>query len=193
MPRSGLDSAQVVEAAAKLVEQQGAGAFSMRALVESLNIQTASLYHHVKSMDVLLTEVCGYAMRMQRDAELKAMEGKQREDAVFALAEAYRRFTGEHGELYRLIIRMAASAWDGMTEASSCVSGPFLRALEGYRLTREEAYHWQRILRGVIHGFASQEDAGFFSHLPVDVGESFQMAIRTCVLGLEQAEAEGSV
>lgn len=188
MPRNGLSKERVVKAAAAMIEQSGSADFSMRALADSLGIKTASLYNHVESMDALMIDVCTYALHMQRDTELQAIDQKIRTDGIFALANAYRSFAREHRELYRLIIHTAASSYDKLTEPSLCAISPFLQILDGYTLTQEQKYHWQHILRGVIHGFVSQEDAGFFSHLPVDVEISFRMAMEAYIVGLEQTE-----
>lgn len=50
--------------------------------------------------------------------------------------------------------------------------------------------HWQRILRSIIHGFLTQEEAGFFQHYPISVEISYQAAIRCFLNGL-YAEIEG--
>lgn len=57
---------RVVEAAAQFIERSGAADFSMRALAESLDIQTASLYDHVESMDALMAAVCAL-LRKKRE------------------------------------------------------------------------------------------------------------------------------
>lgn len=54
MPRNGLSKNRVVEATVALIENVGAAGFSMRALAESLDIKTASLYNHVSIMDALM-------------------------------------------------------------------------------------------------------------------------------------------
>lgn len=188
MPRSGLSKERVVEAAAALIEQSGTADFSMRALADSLNIKTASLYNHVESMDSLMAEVCVYALQLQRRSELAAIEGKSGAEAIRALANAYRTFAKEHRRLYRLMMHTAASCGEQLDEVSQCIVEPFMKALEYAALNEHEKCHWQRVLRGIVHGFVSQEDAGFFSHLPVNVDESFQTAIQCYMDGPAQAE-----
>lgn len=188
MPRSGLSREKVVEAAAELIERRGYAEFSMRALADSLDIKTASLYNHVESMEKLTVEVCAYALRMQYAAQMSAIEGKSGTEAIFALADAYRDFAKRNRELYRLIIGTAAACGDQLEDASRCIVEPFMKALEHTALDYEEKCHWQRVLRGIVHGFVSQEDAGFFSHLPADVEHSFQTAIGCFADGLTQAE-----
>lgn len=188
MPKQGLSKEKVVEAAAALIEQSGTADFSMRALADRLNIKTSSLYNHVENMDALMVAVCAYALQMQRDAEMHAVQGKSDTDAILALANAYRAFASEHKELYRLIMNTAVSCGEQFSEISMCIVEPFMTVLEYTTLTTHEKYHWQRILRGIIHGFVSQEDAGFFSHLLADADESFHMAIQCYMDGLAKAE-----
>lgn len=187
MPRNGLNRERVVEAAAKLIEQQGVVGFSMRQLAEELNVKTASLYNHVTSFEALLTDVCTYALHLQWEAEMAAITQKYGDDAVQALMDAYRNYAGQHRELYRLVIRMAAQG-DGLEEASWGLVEPFLQVLADYALPEQERLHWQRVLRAVAHGFVAQEDAGFYAHLPADVNESYRLAVACCINGLKQVE-----
>lgn len=188
MPRIGLTKERVIEAAAELIDRSGRAGFSLHYLAESLNVKTASLYNHIESMDELMTGVCAYALRAQWETEMTAIAGLSSSSAIRALAVAHRDFARAHRELYHLITETAVSRENQLTEASRCIVEPFLTVLSHTALTTKEKYHWQRVLRGIIHGFVSQEDAGFFSHLPVDVNESFQIAIDCFISGLAQAE-----
>lgn len=183
MPRNGLNRERVVKAAAELVEQNGAADFSMRQLAERLNVKTASLYNHVTSMEALLTDVCAYALGLQWEVEMEAIDHKHGDEAIRALMGAYRAFARQHRELYRLVMHMAAQV-EGLAEVSQRLVEPFLQALADYDLTQQEKLHWQRVLRAVAHGFVAQEDAGFFAHLPADVEESYRMAVACCIEGL---------
>lgn len=188
MPRGGLSREKVVAAAAAWIDQFGTKDFSMRALAESLNVKAASLYNHVPGMDVLMMEVCAYALELQRDWELAAIRGMTGDDAITALAEAYRQFAREHRQLYRLIMTTAASWGEALGERSRCLVEPFMQVLEPTPLSQEEKIHWQRVFRGMVHGFVSQEDAGFFSHLPAAVEDSFHTAVVCYIDGLKQAQ-----
>lgn len=193
MPRNGLTKEKVTEAAVSLIEKHGTADFSMRALAESLNIKTASLYNHVESMESLMVAVCTRALQMQRDMEMEAIQGKLRDEGISALANAYRLFAKEHKELYRLIMNTAVSSGEQLSEISECIVEPFMKVLEQRALNEAEKQHWQRVLRGMLHGFVSQEDAGFFSHLPADADESFLTAIKCCTDGLAQAEGRHGI
>lgn len=188
MPRNGLSREKVVAAAAALIKRTGTADFSMRALADALNVKRASLYNHIESMESLIIEICAYALQMQRDMELSAISGKSHTDAIIALADSYRLFAKEHSQLYHLIMNTAVSGGEKLSEISQCIVEPFMTALAHTSFSDEEKIHWQRVLRGIVHGFVSQEDAGFFSHLPASVDESFCTAIQCYIDGLAQAE-----
>jgi len=192
MFHKGLDRERIVGAAKELIEECGCDKFSMRQLAGRLGVKTASLYAHVESMEALLTDVGLLALQEQREYQLAAIEGKHRDAAVMSFADAYRRYAKEHTELYRFIIKMPAGTNDALKQAAASVVEPAMRVLEDYSLTDEQKMHWQRILRGLMHGFISQEENGYFSHYPVDVGESYRIAVRCLTGGLHAEEANGS-
>ena len=64
-----------------------------------------------------------------------------------------------------------------------------MQVLKGYPICEERRMHWQRILRGVMHGFVSQEAAGYFSHFPVNLEESYHLAIQCVIDGLNKEAA----
>ena len=192
MFHKGLNKEIIVGAAKELIEQEGFPAFSMRKLAEKLNVKTASLYAHIESMEALFTEVGLSALREQRDCLLSAI-GEQHGDAgVTALAESYRRFAAEHAELYKIILQMPSGDDAVLKEAAAMTAEPFMRVLADYRLTEEQKMHWQRVLRGLMHGFVSEERAGYFSHYPVSVEESYQIAVHCMIGGLHQEEGESN-
>lgn len=190
MFHKGLNKEIIVDAAKELIEQDGFPAFSMRKLAEKLNVKTASLYAHIESMEALFTEIGLSALREQQDCLLDAV-GEQYEDAaVMALAESYRRFASECAELYKIIMQMPSGDDAVLKEAAAMTAEPFMRVLADYRLTEEQRMHWQRVLRGLMHGFVSEEQAGYFSHYPVSVEESYQIAVRCMIDGLHREEGE---
>lgn len=190
MFHKGLSREQVVAAAKELIGQFGWERFSMRRLAQVLGVKTASLYAHVESMEALLTDVGLLALREQRAYQLAAIQGTCRDEAVMRLAEAYRGYAREHRELYRFIMKMPTGTDEALKQAAEMVVEPAVQVLDGYRLSDDQKMHWQRILRGLMHGFVSQEENGFFSHYPVDVEESYRMAVRCLIDGLHGQEGQ---
>ena len=162
----------------------------MRALAEKLGVKTASLYAHVASMDALFTEVGLSALHDQKVAQLAAIEGKDGDAAVFALAESYRTFAKAHAALYQLIMQMPMGKDETLRAAAAMTAEPSMQVLQGYSIGEERRMHWQRVLRGVMHGFVSQEASGYFSHYPVDLEESYRLAIQCVIDGLHKEAAQ---
>lgn len=185
MPRQGLNKSNVVKASIRLIEEKGYAAFSMGELAKSLNIKTASLYNHVESLDALFTEVGLAAVSQMVESEKKAIEGKEKTKALFAIADAYRAFAKDHNELYRVIMGLQKSGNEILERAAGQITEPIMQVLSSYGLNREEQMYWQRILRSMMHGFVAHEEAGGFSHFPIDKNESYLMAIQCVADGLQ--------
>lgn len=193
MFHKGLNKEIIVSTTTELIEKEGFPAFSMRKLVEKLNVKTASLYAHIESMDALFTEVGLSALRAQRDCLLNAVGDKHGDTAVAALAESYRLFAAEHPELYGLIMQMPSGDDTVLKDAAAMTAEPFMRVLSDYRLSETQKMHWQWVLRGLMHGFVPKEQAGYFSHYPVPSNESYQIAVRCVIDGLRKEEGEADV
>ena len=190
MFHKGLNKEIIVDAAKELIEQDGVSTFSMRKLAEKLSVKTASLYAHIESMNALFTEIGLAALKNQRDCLLHAVGEKHGDAAVMALAESYQQFASEHAELYRFILQMPSGDDAILKEAAAMTAEPFMRVLADFHLTEEQRMHWQRVLRGSMHGFVSVKQAGYFSHYPVPVEESYQIAVRCMINGLHREEGE---
>lgn len=190
MFHKGLDNAQIIESAKQLIETYGYDKFSMRQLADKLGIKTASLYAHFSSMEALLTDVGLVALKEQKAYQLYAIEGKKRDEAIKSLALAYRRYAKEHSELYRFIMKMPIGNDEALIKAAAMVASPAMQVLEDYHLSDEQKMHWQRILRGMMHGFISQEANGYFSHYPVDVETTYLMAIQCLINEIEASEVK---
>lgn len=190
MFRKGLSKELLIESSKELIEESGMAAFSMRALAEKLGVKTASLYAHIESMEALFTEVGLSALHDQKAAQLAAIEGKDGDTAVLALAESYRAFAKAHAALYQLIMQMPMGKDETLRSAAAMTAEPSMQVLQGYAITDERRMHWQRVLRGVMHGFVSQEASGYFLHYPVDLEESYRLAIQCVIDGLHKEAAQ---
>ena len=190
MARQGLTRADIIQAAIEMIESEGLHNFSLRELASRLHIKAASLYNHIRNMDALYTEIGYYAISELKKVQLDAISGKQRTEAVEALADAYHRFGKERPEIYKVILSLPMVKNDAIHRAGFDIVEPIMTAMVGYHLTREQMMHLQRIFRSILHGFISQEEAGCFRQFPVDVEDSYQMAVRGFILLLENSEKE---
>lgn len=190
MARQGLTRADIINSAIEMIESEGLHSFSLRELASRLHIKAASLYNHIRSSDELHTEIGYYAISELSKAQLTAIAGKQRAEAVKALADAYYRFGKERPEIYKVILSLPMVKNDAIHKAGFDIVEPIMTVLSGYRLTEEQKMHLQRVFRSIMHGFISQEEAGCFKQFPIDVEDSYRMAVRGFILLLENSEKE---
>lgn len=190
MFHKGLNKEIIVNAAKELIEQGSVQGFSMRKLADKLEVKTASLYTHIESMEALYTEVGLSALKSQLEELSAAIGEKRRDDAVTVLAYSYRKFATEHEELYKIIMKIPTGKDEILKEAVAMTAEPFMKVLNDYQLSQEQKMHWQRIFRGMMHGFVSEEKAGYFSHYPVDIDDSYKIAVQCVIDGLHKEEGE---
>ena len=183
--RVGLDQASVVEAAVKLVDEEGIDQLTLGRLAERLGVRTPSLYNHVAGLPGLKHELMLYCLHDLLDRILHATVGKSRAEAIFALADAYRAYAREAPGRYALTLQ-APDPGDQEVQAIAEEIVDVLRAvLAPYRLSDEEAIHAIRGLRSIVHGFISLEVAGGFG-MPVDLDASFHWLINLFITGLSR-------
>ncbi len=190
MPRMGLNRQAVVNAAIQLLEERGYQNFSMRELADSLQIKTASLYNHVENMEALYLEIGHYAIFELSQKQLLAIKDKKRDDAVRALASSYYDFAKQHPELYKIIMSFPILKNNSLMNAAGNIVNLIITVLSDYKLSLEQKKHLQRVLRSIMHGFISQEDSGCFRHFPVNVSQSFRIAIDCFLYGLHNIEED---
>lgn len=189
MFHKGLNREIIVNTAKEMIENDGIGQFSMHKLADKLNVKTASLYTHIENMDTLLTDVGLAVLSEQKNYLLEAISNKQGDEAIRALAENYRKFALEHIKLYRFIMQMPSSDNKLLQDAAAMTAEPFMNVLEDFNIPQNRKMHWQRALRGLMHGFISEEHYGYFSHYPVTIDESYKIAIDCIINGLHAEEA----
>lgn len=186
MPRQGLNKQAVTEAATALIEEKGIAAFSMNELARRLNIKTASLYAHVKGgMDELLSDIKLNTISQMTEAEMAAIEGKEKDMALFALAEAYRNYAKEHPGLYMLVTGSQHGDSTVLEQAAEEFSKPIRTVLSQFGVSEKEQANYERVLRGMMHGFVSQEECGAFSGQAANLNESYFLAVRIIAESLE--------
>src|SRR5919108_4531499 len=70
--RVGLDQATVVEAAARLVDEEGIDQLTLGRLAERLGVRTPSLYNHVAGLPGLKRDLARYCLRDLLDSMLRS-------------------------------------------------------------------------------------------------------------------------
>lgn len=191
MARKGLSKEKIIEASINFIREKGYENFSIRELAESLGCNPSSLYNHIDSLEDVNTAICLTTINQLAQWQKEAIDGKAREEAVTALSLAYRRFAKENRELYKIVMTLPAISHNNkiIEEEAEQIIKPIMQVLDMYQVSDEMKMDYQRFWRSILHGFIDQEEAGYFSHFPVDIEYSYNLAIKNLLLTLEIAES----
>lgn len=172
MPRAGLDRDTVVRGAVTLVDEEGLAALSLARLAERLGVRSPSLYKHIGGLEDLQQGLAVWGVRELGRRLAQAGIGKSGEEAILALADAYRRFAKEHPGIYTMTLRAADPSDKALEAAAVELLGVIKAVLAPYNLDEPTLIHTIRGFRALVHGFVSLELAGGFG-MPFDIDTSF--------------------
>ena len=183
MPRAGLSTAAVVEAALAVVDEDGVDALTLAAVAHRTGVATPSLYKHVAGLGELRTLIGARVLDDMAVHFTEAVLGRGGDDAVVALMHAYRDYVRRHPARY------AAMPLDPLHDPALAASGDkllevVLAALRAYGLTGSDAVHATRCLRAVAHGFGSLEAGGGFG-LPEDLDQTYDRLVTAVIATLK--------
>src|SRR6201991_1246162 len=126
----------IVNAALTFLDRDGWDALTINALATQLGTKGPSLYNHVDSLDDLRRTV-----RMRVIGDIIGMlntvgQGRTRDDAVMAMASAYRSYAHHHPGRYSAFTRMPLGGRDDpeFTDATRGAAGPVIAVLASYGL-----------------------------------------------------------
>ncbi len=184
--RVGIDRDAVVHAAAKIADDEGWDALTLARVATKLRVRSPSLYNHVGGLEALRRELKLLVMRELNTALTRATIGKSRDDAVRALAAAYRAFVKRHPGTYAATMVAAPKNDPAVEAAAGHLVETCLSVLSGYGLDRRDGIHAIRAMRSAVHGFAALEIAGGFG-IPLDVDKSFDWLVASLLNGLSSS------
>jgi len=186
MPRAGLSTAAVVAAAADIADAEGLDRLTLARVAAAAGVRTPSLYNHVESLDDVRRRVALLALRDLADALRDAAVGRAGDDALVAMADAYRAYARRHPGRYAATQRAPAEGDEEMRAAAKGAVDVVLAILRGYGLEGDDAIHAARAVRSALHGFVTLETGGGFG-IPVDLDESYARMVRALARGLRDA------
>jgi AcrR family transcriptional regulator len=183
MPRAGLDTERVVDAASEIADAEGLDAVTLARVAGGLGVRAPSLYNHVDGRAGLLRALALRGVRELTAALRDAAVGRSGPDALAATARAYRAYAGAHPGLYAASVAAPATGDPEHRAAAQEAVEVIFAMLRGWSLEGDDAVHAARAFRSAVHGFVGLEAADGFG-IPVDLDESFERLVATVVDGL---------
>ena len=188
------DRQALVDAAAAILREGGATAFSARAVAERAGTAVGSVYTQFDSLEALRLEANAVTMRVLRDTlagALAACRERSTEDRLLCLAEAYIGFAAEHH-----------NAWAALFEPRTIEAPPAIAAdiaalfsvledvLRGSgKLPEADIPVMAKALWSSVHGMVYLGHVGGLGPIgPQDVRPMIDALVRAAVRGLSRPE-----
>ena len=159
----------IVNAALTFLDREGWDALTINALATQLGTKGPSLYNHVHSLEDLRRTV-----RMRVVGDIIDMlntvgQGRTRDDAVMAMASAYRSYAHHHPGRYSAFTRMPLGGDDPeFTDATRAAAAPVIAVLASYGLDGEDAFYAALEFWSAMHGFVLLEMTGAMNGIDTD-------------------------
>src|SRR3954453_1272381 len=175
----------IVNAALTFLDREGWDALTINALANQLGTKGPSLSNHVQSLGDL-----GRTVRMRVVGDIIEMlktagQGRTRDDAVTAMASAYRSYAHHHPGRYSAFTRMPLGGDDPeYTEATRAAAGPVIEVLQSYGLDGDNAFYAALEFWSALHGFVLLEMTGVMDD--VDTDAVFTDMVLRLAFGMER-------
>ena len=187
--KAGLNEEVLVRAAVDLIDEEGPGALSLARLAERLGVRSPSLYKHITGLEGLHQGIALWGAQELARCMSKAAVGKSGDEAVLAIAQAYRQFAKDHPGIYPLLVQAPDPSQAALAAASAEILEIIQAVMAPFGLGERERLHAIRGLRSFVHGFVSMEAGGGFG-MPLDVDESFAYLMAMFIRGLRPSATE---
>jgi AcrR family transcriptional regulator len=167
----------------ELADEVGLDQLTLAALAVRLGVRQPSLYKHVASLDALRRLISMRGKTEVAEVLSQAAVGRARDDALVAMAHAWRAWARDHPGRYQAAERGAAPGDAEHDAVSRRTIGVLAAVVEGYGLDGDDAIDAIRAYRSALHGFFSLEGNGGFA-FPQSVDRSFDRLVHALVLAL---------
>lgn len=159
----------IVNAALTFLDREGWDALTINALATQLGTKGPSLYNHVHSLEDLRRTVRMRVVGDIIDMLTTVAQGRTRDDAVMAMAAAYRSYAHHHPGRYSAFTRMPLGGDDPeFTEATRATAAPVINVLASYGLEGDSAFYAALEFWSAMHGFVLLEMTGAMHGIDTD-------------------------
>jgi TetR/AcrR family transcriptional regulator, tetracycline repressor protein len=155
----GLSPDRIAQVTLELIDEQGAGAASMRAIAARLGVEAMSLYKHVRTRDALLDLVVDRIVdELDRDPEASRDSGNGWRDYLERLARGVRRYAVAHPHAFPLVAtRPVQAPWVNPPLRSLAWIESMLATLEGEGFDAEQILFAYRSFNSFLLGYLLME------------------------------------
>ncbi len=190
-PTQPLDLDLIVATAGDYVDEHGPEELTLTKIAEELGVTQPALYRHLGGTSELWKALGLSTRAMLADALAEASVGWSGQDALWAVANAWRAFARRHPGRYRSTDRHAVAGDPSLEEATHRTLTVLARSLRGFELSDADTLAAANTVRAALHGFASFEVSDLHPE-PDAVDDSFNSLIEHLCLAFGASASRGA-
>lgn len=173
----------VLAAARDMLDEQGWDRLSMVALAERVGIKAPTLYNSVENLDDLRRQLWILVVRDMGESIRDAVLGLSGDDAVRAIATAYRAYAHKYPRRYALPVSIPGLKGPDILAAISVATETANAVFRWYGITGDDATVANTLLSASMSGFLAMELQGA---MQVDPDLAYRVMIENFIAGLQQ-------
>ncbi|MCP9951573.1 MULTISPECIES: TetR/AcrR family transcriptional regulator [Actinomadura] len=181
--KGGVSVERIVDVAVDVLADRGVDGLTTAEIARRLKVSQPTLYSHVSNLNEIRSRTAIRGMIELSGRVRGAVRGLEGDEALRAMAYAYRGFVRDHPALYMLQQRAPSTPefWEAANEAASAVRD----VLRAQGLSEELISHVHLVFRTSIHGFVDQEINDAIPDVS-DVDASFELFLRFFIDGVSR-------
>jgi TetR/AcrR family transcriptional regulator, tetracycline repressor protein len=166
----GLSTERIARMALELIDEQGIGAASMRAIAARLGVEAMSLYKYVATRDELLDAVVDLVVQeLDLDPEVSQLSEDGWRTYLNRLAHGVRRYALGHPRAFPLVTtRPAEAPWINPPLRSLAWIESMLSVLVAEGFTEQQALFAYRSFNSFLLGYLLMETGAMTLHSPAE-------------------------
>lgn len=189
MGKSRLDRDAVIRKAAELANETGSDNISLKELAGALGVRSPSLYNHVDGLEDVKRSLMLYGWSQLEQRLLRAAAGYSGYDAFRSMCREFFSFSRENPGLFNAMLWYNKYSGADAMQATAGFFIYFYRFTESVNISRDNAEHILRTLRGFLEGFSLLVNNGSFGH-SADITESFELSLDILIAGIKTLEGK---
>lgn len=191
MTRVGLDKNIVVEKAAQLANQIGLENIQLKTLAESLNIQSPSLYNHIKGLDDLRYELMLYGWRKMEEKmlEVSAEVGDNGYAAWEAICRAFYSYATNNPGVFSAMLWYNKYQDNETQKVTEHLFSACFQIASALGISKDNCNHLIRTFRAFLEGYCLLVNNKAFGH-ELSVEDSFNLSLQVLIVGMKELEGK---
>ena len=149
----GVTEESIIEAAARIVNEQGEDALSLKGLAQDLGIKAPSLYNHVASLENVKERLMLYGWSHLEERMVRATMGVTGYEAMRRLSWAFYDYVEVNRGVFGIMMRYNKYSNEETVHSTERLLQQIQILMDSVGIGREDCVHVVRLLRSFLEGF----------------------------------------